>query len=179
MRMGHTSSAQFGPGSPRASYWMPGEEKYQTPGPVIDWMIELIPDGVKTVLEPTPGKGYMVKKLTEVGYNVTATPHFEELHPQSRFDAVVMNPPFFKGVENKMLLQCMEMAPIVIALVPWYTLINSEPRTKKLRDFGLRSITHLPRRIFSGIRVQTCILQLDRSYADPQPIILFYDGPSK
>lgn len=162
-----------------ASYTLPGEEKYQTPNPVIDYMISLLPVGIEKVLEPTPGEGRIVSKLRDAGYTVTETPHFEHLHPQARFDAVVMNPPFFKGIENKMLLQCMEMAPVVIALVPWYTVINSEPRTRKIREYGLESITHLPRRIFSGIRVQTCILKLVRGTSVPTPKIIFYDGPSK
>lgn len=43
-------------------------------------------------------------------------------------------------------------------------MINSEKRTSDICDFGLISITHLPRNVFKGSRVQCCILQLSKDF---------------
>jgi len=59
---------------------------------------------------------------------------------------------------------CMEMSDNIIALMPWLTMINGQKRTSDIIDFGLVSITHLPRSIFNGARVQTCILQMSKGY---------------
>lgn len=133
---------------------------FQTRQDVCKYMVSLIPDGVETVLEPTPGSGNIVKEL--VGYRVTAPDDFYTL-PGGRFDAVVMNPPFTpmqKGYD--IFYKCMERSDIIIALMPYLTIINSEKRTRDIFDFGLKSITHLPRSVFKGSRVQTCILELER-----------------
>ena len=78
-----------------------------------------------------------------------------------------MNPPFTpmkKGYE--ILYKCMEMSDNIVALMPWLTLINGEKRTSDIMNFGLVSITHLPRTIFKGSRVQTCIIFLQKEYKD-------------
>ena len=58
----------------------------------------------------------------------------------------------------------MEMSDNIVALMPWLTIINSQKRTSDIINFGLKSITHLPRSIFKGARVQTCILQMEKEY---------------
>ena len=58
----------------------------------------------------------------------------------------------------------MEMSDNIIALMPWLTMINGQKRTSDIIEFGLVSITHLPRSIFNGARVQTCILQMSKGY---------------
>ena len=139
----------------------PISEQFQTPPFVARYMISLIPDGVKTVLEPTPGQGNIVKELNG-RYEVIAPQDFF-LWQAERVDCVVMNPPFTpmkKGYQ--ILYECMELSNNIIALMPWLTIINSEKRTKDILDFGLVSITHLPRNIFQGARVQTCILQMEK-----------------
>jgi hypothetical protein len=126
-------------------------------------MAAMLPAGVETVLEPTPGQGNLVKALVEEGYHVTAPNDFWSV--AGRFDAVVMNPPFSPMAQGyQILFAVMEMSDVIIALMPWLTLINAKGRTETIRQFGLRSVTHLPRDAFPGSRVQTCILYLDKGY---------------
>lgn len=134
---------------------------FQTPEWVCEYMVSLILPGAKTVLEPTPGKGNLVRALA--GYEVTAPDEFWNV--SGRWDGVAMNPPFTPMEQGyKILYRCMELSRIIIALMPWLTLINSERRTQDIADFGLRSVTHLPRSAFPGARVQTCILAMERGY---------------
>jgi len=130
---------------------------FQTPMPICKYMVGLLPVGVASVLEPTPGQGNIVKELSF--YNVTAPIDFWQT--SGNYDAVVMNPPFTPmDMGYKILFKCMEMSPVIITLMPWLTIINSERRTKKIIDYGLKSITHLPRSVFKGSRVQTCVLEM-------------------
>ena len=134
---------------------------FQTPPNICNYMVNMLPDGIQTVLEPTPGEGNLVKALSN--YTVTAPSNFWAVH--GTYDAIVMNPPFTPmNLGYKILFSCMEMSDNVIALMPWLTLINSERRTKYLMDYGLKSVTHLPRSTFKGSRVQTCILELKRGW---------------
>jgi hypothetical protein len=138
---------------------------FQTPLWCADYMASLIPLNCRTVLEPTPGLGNLVRVLRLSGYEVTApvSDFWIEIDATQRFDAVVMNPPFSaRGWE--ILLRCMELSDHIIVLQPWMVLINSEHRTKMLFDYGLVSVTHLPRRVFPGARVQTCVLEMCRGY---------------
>ena len=83
-------------------------------------------------------------------------------------------PPFSPMKEGYEILNvCMEMSNTIIALMPWLTIINSERRTKKILDFGLHSVTHLPRTAFPGSRVQTCILDMQRGVSGDTKL-LFY-----
>lgn len=100
------------------------------------------------------------------GYDVTAPEDFFKMK-QKRFDCIVMNPPFtpmIKGYE--ILFACMKMSDVVIALMPWLTIINSEKRAKELKEYGVASIAHLPRKVFPGSRVQTCIIELHKGYKE-------------
>jgi hypothetical protein len=136
---------------------------FQTPDYICEYMVGILPQGNKTILEPTPGEGNLVKALKEKSFNVIAPEDFWEI--SGRFDAIVMNPPFSPMETGyKILYKCMEMSDTVIALMPWLTIINSEKRIKKIMDFGLVSITHLPRSVFKGSRVQTCILTMLKHY---------------
>jgi hypothetical protein len=126
-------------------------------------MAAMLPSGVETVLEPTPGQGNLVKALEEEGYHVIAPKDFWSV--SGRFDAVVMNPPFSPMAQGyEILFAVMEMSDVIIALMPWLTLINAKGRTQIIRQFGLRAVTHLPRDAFPGSRVQTCILYLHKGY---------------
>jgi len=146
------------------SYSMPFEERYQTPLWTCEIMADLIPNGVSQILEPTPGEGRLVNILRQRGYKVIAPEKFEELDPFLRVDAIVMNPPFKKSIEHQFLKIAMQMSDNIIALMPWFTLINCDSRTNELIKFGLKLVIHLPRSTFKKIRIQPCILQLQYGY---------------
>ena len=135
--------------------------QFQTPESICKYMVNLLPHGVKTVLEPTAGDGNIVKVLH--GYSVTAPVDF--WMTGGRFDAVVMNPPFTPMSEGyRIFFKCLEMSDVVIALMPWLTIINSGNRTRRIIEYGLKSVTHLPRNTFKGSRVQTCVLEMARGF---------------
>jgi hypothetical protein len=135
---------------------------FQTPEWLCEFMIHLLPTGIVSVLEPTPGRGNLVRALA--GYQVTAPGEFWTV--SGRFDAAVMNPPFTPMAQGyRILYAVMEMSDVVIALMPWLTLINSKHRTKDIETFGLKEVVHLPRDVFPGSRVQTCILNMRKGYA--------------
>lgn len=138
--------------------------QFQTKPDICEYMISLLPEWVHTVLEPTPGEGNIVNALS--GYRVTAPSDFWKVSQNARFDAVVMNPPFTPmRVGYDILFRCMNLSNgVIIALMPWLTIINSQKRTSDIRSYGLKSVTHLPRNIFPGSRVQTCILEMQRGY---------------
>ena len=134
---------------------------FQTHPVVCQYMVSLLPAGVSSVLEPTPGEGNLVRALNR--YQVTAPSEFWNV--SGRYDAAVMNPPFTPMEEGyRILYAVMEMSDIIIALMPWLTLINSEKRTDDIESFGLKGVTHLPRSAFKGSRVQTCILEMHRGF---------------
>ncbi len=135
---------------------------FQTPDWVCEEMLKLIPSGIKTILEPTPGAGNILKAINS-HYLITAPDDFWTV--TGRFDAVVMNPPFSPmAMGYKILYRCMEMTDIIIALMPWLTLINSEQRTKDITAWGLKSVIHIPRKAFAGARVQCCIIFMVKGY---------------
>jgi len=119
-------------------------KNFQTPEWVCHLMVNQIPaKEYSHVLEPTPGKGNLIEILRQRG--------FEVLYPERDFfetdlqsDCVVMNPPFMpmqKGYD--ILYKCMDCADYIVALMPWLTLINSEKRTKKIKEWGLTSSPEL------------------------------------
>lgn len=156
------------------SHDVPYNGRYQTPPLICDLMVSMIPEGVKTVLEPTPGEGRLVEALKLRGYDVTAPARFEEVDPFQRFDCVVMNPPFKNSIEIQFLRLAMEVSDNVIALMPWFTIINSDSRAKKMLEYGLPEVISLPRRIFPKVRVQTCIMRMERGYLG-ETLLEFYD----
>lgn len=156
---------------------------FQTPVNVAEFMVKEIPLGARTVLEPTPGIGRIVKAIHKRGYNVTAPDDFFLLTPR-RFDCVVMNPPFssrFAFLENApshlnkhgmrfgyyILQECMKMSDSVIALMPWFTISDSDVRLRFLKQFGLVKIVALPRNTFRYARVQTVVLVLAKGWDEP------------
>lgn len=149
---------------------------FQTPDDICSYMVSLIPAGVRSVLEPTPGEGNLVRALT--GYQVTAPADFWDI-TIGQWDCVVMNPPFSPMQTGyDILFRCMEMTNIIIALMPWLTLINSEKRTQDIIGWGLRSVTHLPRHAFPGARVQCCILEMQYGHVGATSLI-FLTGSEK
>jgi type I restriction-modification system DNA methylase subunit len=158
------------------------DQNFQTPPNVCKYMVELIPPSAKTVLEPTPGLLNIVKALEEKRrYNITAPKDFFQMDSQAKFDCVVMNPPFSsktaymefapKGAETRgmklgyyILKECMEKSDNIIALMPWFTLSDSDVRLRYLKSFGLKSLTALPRKTFQYARIQTVIIELQKGY---------------
>jgi type I restriction-modification system DNA methylase subunit len=149
---------------------------FQTPIEIAEYMCSLIPAGVIYILEPTPGNGNIVSCLNK--YRVTAPDDFSQLQPE-KFDCIVMNPPFSSkyayGVpmdfEHKgmrlgyyILTECMKMSDHIIALMPWFTISDSDVRLRFLKIFGLKSITALPRKTFQYARIQTCVFELEKGW---------------
>ena len=138
-------------------------DHFQTPENICKYMASFLPKNAGDVLEPTPGKGKLVSSLMEYG-NVYSPEDFNKMEFR-KFDWIVMNPPFTpmkKGYE--ILYKCMDMTDNIIALMPYLTIINGDKRTNDIINWGLKSITHLSRKVFKGSRVQTCILEMERGY---------------
>jgi hypothetical protein len=151
--------------------------KFQTPLMVAKYMCDMIPSGAVEVLEPTPGDGNILKFLD--GYQVTAPDNYFMLQHR-RFDCVVMNPPFSSTyvfgqpdsyketgmkIGYRLLFECMEMSDSVIALMPWFLILDSSVRLSKLKSFGIKSITALPRKTFQYARIQCAIFELQKGFA--------------
>lgn len=155
---------------------------FQTPPIVCRYMVSLLGVSAWHVLEPTPGNGNLVKALKEDGREVTAAGNFWDLDFTCRYDAVVCNLPFSgrtflhtpayiasEGMEvyYKALGMVLELSPHLVALVPWFTIIDSDKRVKSLIDQGLRSVTHLPRKTFPGARITCCVIDIHKRYKGP------------
>lgn len=162
---------------PQADKFKVGTD-FQTPKPLAKYMCDMVPQGTATILEPTPGQGNILQFLK--GYQVTAPKDYFLLEP-ARYDCVVMNPPFSskyaylenaKGDYSKhgmrlgyhLLKECMDLSDNVIALMPWFTISDSDVRLRYLKNYGLISITALPRSTFQYARIQTMVLQLQKGY---------------
>ena len=153
---------------------------FQTPSWVVKYMVSLIPKNTKNILEPTSGQGNIIREL-DGEFKIDAPEDFF-LMKRKRFDCVIMNPPFsskYANIENApqikniqgmrlgyyFLTECMEMSDHVIALMPWFTVSDSDVRIRYLIGWGLKSITALPRKAFQYVRIQTCILELSKGYS--------------
>jgi hypothetical protein len=69
--------------------------------------------------------------------------------------------PIYKTIEKIMDNHSIDH---ITAVVPWLVLINGEYRTRKMIEWGLIDILHLPRRALSGSSVQVCVLIMHRGY---------------
>ncbi len=141
-------------------------EDFQTPPDVCDYMVSLLSkESYDVILEPTPGNGNLARAAKEKGNVISPTGDFFAMDGVHKVDAVVMNPPFTPmKLGYEILGLCMEMTDEVVALMPWLTIINSGKRVTKYLDYGLKSVTHLPRSVFPGTRVQCCILHLKKGH---------------
>lgn len=158
------------------------DTNFQTPIPICNYMVDMVPAKAKTILEPTPGLGNIVKALEAKNrYQIITADDFFLLDRAKKYDCIVMNPPFSsksafidnapndaetKGMKlgYHILKQCMEMSDNVIALMPWYTISDSDVRMRYLRSFGIKSLTPLPRKTFQYARIQTVIIELEKGY---------------
>ena len=141
---------------------------FQTPVWVCDEMVKLIPSTSYSILEPTPGAGNLSRAVQYRFGNTKVmlhTPKVFEKWYRVKIDCIIANPPFTpmsKGYE--LLSEFFEISNYIIILMPWLSLINSEKRTAEYVSRGLKTIIHLPRRAFSGSRVQTCIMVFEKGY---------------
>lgn len=148
---------------------------FQTPEWLCDFMASAVHGYPNKILEPTPGNGNLIRAIKK------KHPNAHILTPEGDFmkmdicnvDFVIANPPFTPmTLGYDMLDRFFEFSGNVIALMPWLTVINSEKRLDRLKSYGLREIIHLPRSVFSGSWVQTCILMFTKGYSGD---ILFHD----
>ena len=139
---------------------------FQTPIWVCEIMVGLVKGYPKTILEPTPGAGNLVNVIKTKFPNSTiyAPDRFETLG-DIHVDYIIANPPFTPTKESYIWMsKFFESSNNIIVLMPWWSIINSQKRTKEYVNWGLKRIIHLPRKAFPGIRVQTCVLVFQRGY---------------
>lgn len=158
------------------------KDKYQTKPAIAKYMADMIPPGSYTFYEPTKGDGNLVQAIMDHQplFQITAPDdYFNPGNIPDRFDCILMNPPFsdrsafnvppdekYKKMNlgYEILFECMERSDNIIAIMPWFTIIDSDTRIRKIYNFGLKSITALPRKSFDYDRIQTCILEMDKSF---------------
>ncbi len=162
------------------------DSDFQTPIPVANYMAGLIPEWCKRIGEPTPGLGNLVNAVREK--NPAAEIIFPEgdfflMKPFENIDCIIMNPPFNSksaymvnapkdsekwGIKlgYHILTECMEMSNNIIALMPWYTIADSDVRLRFIKAYGIKSITALPRKTFQYARVQTVVLELQKDWKE-------------
>lgn len=158
------------------------KDDFQTPPEVCKYMVDMVPAKTRFILEPTPGEGNMVGEIiSRPDFRVYTPDNFFNMNLDQRFDAIVMNPPFSTrsawgypedlGHEGMkigyyILTRCMNMSDHVIALMPWFTITDSDVRLRYIKSFGLKSITALPRKTFKYARIQTCIFELHKGWKE-------------
>ena len=157
------------------------DSSFQTPIAVCEYMASLVPSEAKTIIEPTPGLGNLVAVLEAKGFDVFAVDDFFQMDFKSQCDCIVMNPPFSTksafiehaaaGIDLSgmkigyfILQKCMEMSNNVIALMPWFALTDSDVRMRFIMNYGVKSLTALPRKTFQYARIQTVIIELEKGY---------------
>lgn len=62
------------------------------------------------------------------------------------------------------LTECLKMSDSVIALMPWFTISDSDVRLRFLKSWGIKSITALPRKTFQYARIQTVVLEMSKGF---------------
>ncbi len=157
---------------------------FQTPISVCNYMVDMIPENSVKILEPTPGLGNIVNTLKAKNrYQIVTADDFFLLNKTDRYDCIVMNPPFSsksafiknvpEGVDVTgmklgyyILTECMKMSNNIIALMPWLTIADSDVRLRYLKNFGIKSLTTLPRKTFQYARIQTVIIELENGYQE-------------
>jgi len=129
-------------------------------------MVDLIQGQPKKILEPTSGKGNLVNEVKKryPDCDVSAPADFFKSGIDF-YDYIIANPPFTPmKLGYDILEKCLYQSDNLIFLMPWLSIINSQKRTKRYIDFGLKKVIHLPRIAFPGSRVQTCILLFERGF---------------
>lgn len=148
---------------------------FQLSSDVCNYMANLVDSNnpTQTILEPMQGLGGIVNALQGKGDIYTPSDFFNFNH-LPKYDWIVMNPPLSPMTQGHLVLDmCMELSDNIVALMPWLTLINGDKRTRKIKNFGLKAITHMPRKTFAGSRIQACIIELEKGYKG-ETILKFY-----
>lgn len=158
------------------------DNNFQTPPAICDYMVDMVPYWAIRILEPTPGLGYMVQSLQKKDkYSIVAPNDFFLMDKEQKFDCIVMNPPFSSksaymqhaplNAETRgmklgyyILTECMKMSNNVIALMSWFTLSDSDVRLRYLKNYGIKSLTALPRKTFQYARIQTVVIELENGF---------------
>lgn len=136
---------------------------FQTPDVVCDLMVSMIEGNPNVILEPTPGQGNLVRAIKKRFPNakILAPKDIFSFNPDCDIDWIISNPPFSPMIRGFEFLQMFKQwTNNIIILLPWNLLINSRIRTKWFYDNGVCEIHHLPRSVFKGSRVQTCIVKM-------------------
>jgi hypothetical protein len=138
---------------------------FQTPPYLCNFIAEVVKQSLgpdELIVEPTPGAGNMVAALRAGGFQRVEYPpgDFFKWLPSAGPAAIVGNPPWSPMTKAyEILFRCLDMNPrLVVMVMPWMTLLNSDSRIQKLAAKGLNSIIALPRSVFPGIRAGCCIL---------------------
>ena len=101
-------------------------DHFQTPEKICEYMGSFLPENAGLILEPTPGKGKLVKVLERYGKVITPDDFYTM--EKSRFDWIVMNPPFTPMKEGyNILYKCMGMTDNIIALMPYLLFASMLP----------------------------------------------------
>ena len=129
-----------------------GEDFFETPEEAILPIKPYIPSGVKTILEPTYGKGAIGKVLEKWGYKVIK----RDLYPKTadtvkadfltdpipECDMIIFNPPF--SLKTEFLTRACSLNKPFLFICP-VTIIETRKRFTLFRDHKL-SILNLPNR---------------------------------
>ncbi len=119
---------------------------FQTPPYALDPLIPYLPKDWR-IWECACGKGYLVKRLQELGYNTVGTDiatgqDFFTYEPET-YDCIITNPPFrFKGQFWK---RCCELGKPFALLMP-LTALETKSRQQLIQKYGIEIIL-LDRRI--------------------------------
>lgn len=163
-------------------------KNWQTPPPVCRYMASFIKPATNrfvSVLEPTPGAGQLLAAISDTKGVAPYFPggngdfwkmnHYSGLLEKERkYDYVVMNPPFTPmALGFEFLEACMKLSDNIICLLPWFILINSDRRFEAIRKFGLKSVTHLPRKTFPSNRIQCVVMELKKGHTGKMELKYF------
>lgn len=130
-----------------------GEDFFQTPREAFLPVRPYIPEGVRTILEPTYGQGAIGKILEEWGYTVIK----RDLYPKTEdtvkadfltdeipeCDMIIFNPPF--SLKTEFLKRVCETGKPFLFICP-ITIMETQKRFNLFRDYEL-SVLNLPNRI--------------------------------
>lgn len=129
-----------------------GEDFFETPRDAVDAIRPFIPSSVKTIWEPTYGKGAIGKVLEEWGYTVIKTDKFPKTDDtvQADFltcepppcDMVIFNPPF--SLKTEFLARMCAMDKPFMFICP-LTIMETRKRWTLFQEHGL-SVLNLPNR---------------------------------
>lgn len=149
---------------------------FQTPEWVCDMMVAEISSldyYPHTILEPTQGEGNLVRAVyRKYPASIIHTPQ-DFFTFDKKVDLIIGNPPFSPmTVGYDILERCFTLSDNIIMLMPWLSIINSEKRTHRYREAGLKKVIHLPRKAFKGSRVQTCVLVFQRGWSGRVELVL-------